>query len=50
MRADKVVMGYEEGSQGHSAIFRIKAAGGSNMSFIGTVKSFNELFIRSELF
>jgi hypothetical protein len=43
-------MGYKEGNKGKSAIGAIKPMRRFYMVFEGSVESFNELLVRSELF
>lgn len=50
MRSEKVIVSDKEGSEGDSTVVGIKATGGCNVVFIGSVKAFNELFKRSECF
>jgi len=42
-------MGHKQGDKGESAIDAVKAMGRFDMVFKGSVKSFNELFVGSEL-
>jgi hypothetical protein len=48
--SEKVIVSDKEGSECNSAVGGVKATGGFNVVFIGSVKAFNELFKRSEFF
>lgn len=50
VRPEEVIVSNEEGSKGESAILRFEAVSGSYMEFIGTVKTFDELFKRPVFF
>ena len=50
MGTKEVVMGYEEGCKGYSAIEGTEAARGFHMVFVGSVEALDELFKWSELF
>ncbi len=50
MKSEEVVMSDKEGGIGHSAIPGIKTGSVANVSLVGSVEAFNDLFVGSKFF